>query len=148
MGTLRQLFRFNWAWDMLSLLGLVVGIGILGGCGSGSKFVEVAVTVDTCPSGSTRTPIDHSTSNGGATPGQCYITQNYSGALLPTNYKICKNSAGTQINCAGNETCNSGSIRCQDPPTGPGTEGRKVCKTIWTQTSGQNGNCICGTNYN
>ena len=128
MGTLGRLFKFNGtAWSLGA--GLLLPV-LLAGC---TPLVNVEVNVDTCQAGGPRTPLPP--------PGAC--NNGGTGPIVVSN-TICKNAAGSTITCQSSFTCSAGN-KCLDG--NPGTENRKACKTIWTQTSGNNGSCICTSNY-
>jgi hypothetical protein len=136
MRTLRTLFKPKvTTWN---LVGGLLLVGLLGGCTT--PLVNVAVQVDTCPSGGggPRTPLDP--------PGYCSInsTAPYNGPLIPQNYKVCKAFDGTTINCTGNEMCTGSTSRvCNDPPGNDSN--RKPCKSVWKQSAAgsMNGDCSC-----
>jgi hypothetical protein len=130
MGTSRNGSQFHKA--VRSIAAGFMLFGLLGAC------TKVNVQVDTCAApGGTRTPLPE--------PGACSVMNPYSGPLLPQNYKVCKNSSGQTVSCTGNEMCTSGN-RCNDAP---GSENRKICKTVWTQSSAgsMDGTCNCTSNY-
>lgn len=134
MGALRQLLKFNGTMRSLGV-GLLVA-GLLGGCTQ--PFVNVIVQVDTpsCQAGEGKT-IESPPPPGGCNNGG-------TGLIVVSPNTICKNASGTPINCQSSFMCSAGN-KCLNG--NPGTENRKACKTIWTQTSGNNGSCTCTSNY-
>lgn len=135
---------------------LVAGLllaGLFGGCGT-TPLVNVAVQVDTCPSGSSRSPLPGGGLPGGGL-GACSLNpaNPYVGPLIPANttpnppypYKVCKDATNKIVSCTGNEQCTGGRV-CNDPP---GSENRKTCKSVWTQSAAgsTNGNCACTSDY-
>jgi hypothetical protein len=127
--------RFNLARSIYSLVGGLLLTGLLTACWEVNTYVQVE---NTCSPGSPRVIPSPE-------PGACSVINPYTGPLLPANYKVCKDVTGATITCTGNENCTSGN-RCNDAP---GSQNRKVCKTVWTQSAAgsMNGACNCSSNY-
>jgi hypothetical protein len=138
MRNLRQVFNHKGAaW---SLVGGLLLAGLLSGCGSGSKFVEVQVQVDTCPSGGPMRTL----SEGGA----CRPTPQLQD---PTNANLYNNAKNTATGLAITDSvhmCNAGTYMCQSSPGTKLCGGTyKPCKTLYTPDAppnGLTGNCQCG----
>ena len=136
MRNFRRLFKLKQtAW---SLIGGLMLAGLLGGCQT--PFIDIKVQVDNmagaCPSGGTRVL------NSEDPPGIGGCNNGGTGPIVVSN-TICKNASGGTMQCQSSFICSAGN-KCAVPP---GTENRKSCKTIWTQTSGNNGSCSCTGYY-
>jgi len=137
MRTVRQLFKLK--RSVYNLVGGFLLAGLLGAC---TPLVNVAVEVDnTCSSG-----------GGGPgrsiePPGACILNPAtpYNGPLIPANYKVCKDFNNNTIACTGNEMC-TGIRVCANSP---GSENRKICKSVWKQSAAgsMNGTCSCTSNF-
>ena len=108
---------------------------LLGGC----KFVEVFVQVDTCPT-STGTRV---VTAGGppADEGGCQSMQLTSAVDA---YGALNTANNNQPITDHNHLCNAGTWKCKSSPGSCLMGGLwKPCKTYFSPTSGNNGNCAC-----
>jgi hypothetical protein len=130
METFRQ--QLSLSKTVLNLVFPIIVTGLLSGCTK--PLVNVEVNVDTCQAGGPRTPL----------PGGIGACNNGGTGPIVVSNSICKDSGGKTITCQSSFQCTAGN-KCLDG--NPGNENRKLCKTKWTQTSGNNGNCLCNTDY-
>lgn len=139
MRPLRQLLGFNGTvWNLGVSLLLA---GLLGGCTE--PFVNVIVQVDTCQAGGMGKPFGPSPE-----PGACIPTAVLTVPTDPNKFGAgYYNTATKTILTDHTHLCNAGGANkmCQSSPGSNLCGGvSKLCKTRFTPTSGNNGDCICG----
>lgn len=78
--------------------------------------------------------------------GACNVVPS-DGNPLDLAKTICKTSAGAPMTCPTGAFCSTSSTMCNR--TSPGSQNRKVCKTIWTESTpgSLEGSCLCSGNY-
>ncbi len=138
MRTSRQLWKFERVACSLAVGFLLAGL--LGGCTE--PFVNVVVQVDTCQAGGGR-PFGPPPE-----PGACMKTPVLTAPTDPNLYNSGYfNTATNTILYDHDHRCNAGGTNkmCQSSPGSTTCGGiPKQCKTRFTPTSGNNGNCDCG----
>jgi hypothetical protein len=140
MRTSRQPWKFKRIACSLAV-GLLLA-GLLGGCTE--PFVNVVVQVDTtCQAGGMGRPIGEPPG-----PGACILTPVLTAPTDPNLFNTGYfNTATKTILSDHNHRCNAGGTNkmCQSSPGSTMCGGiNKICKTRFTPTSGNNGNCTCG----
>ena len=122
-----------------TIVGAVIMVGLLEGCTS--PFVDVAVKVDTCPP-STGTRVVSSGSPPEGVDGGCRSTLPLTS---PTDAFGALNTANNNQPITDHtHLCNTCTWMCQASPGSCYMGGQwKACKTYFTPTSGNNGNCAC-----
>ena len=138
MRNFRRLFKLKQtAW---SLIGGLMLAGLLGGCQT--PFIDIKVQVDTCPPGGAgrSIPIDP------PIVGACTPTPPLTDLTDPNlNNNGYFNTATKTTLFDHIHRCNASTWMCQSNPGSTFCGGiNKVCKTRFTPTSGNNGNCLCG----
>jgi hypothetical protein len=118
---------------------LLIGGCFLAVCLGGCKFVEVQVQVDTCP-----TSMGSRVVSGGGPPNEEGGCQTMLLTAAADAYGALNTANNNQPITDHNHLCNANTWKCKSSPGSCYMGGLwKPCKTYFTPTSGNNGNCAC-----